>query len=301
MLKTMKLGPLGRMVELPYPDSGMGFENNADVEVTELVGGGRAIYREPVTFKSFDMSWTGGLRRGRALKPLIDLFNGAYISAPDDGQLLYMIDPMAGEENLLPARWATSWQLAYCANGIHRPQLVSVTRSTYPSRRAVKFTSASVSTAEALSRHLEVNVPLEKGRVPFFNVWGSSTANSGIDVRLRNASTGLWEAPVRRLPASDVAGVPLALMTEENALEGKYDAAKLAIMVEHGGTLTLEHMALGYTWDYRSEETAFVPGEGVGALQFTGNLGGSLNSVTIDRIGLSVNLTEVRNAPSDLP
>jgi hypothetical protein len=43
----------------------------------------------------------------------------------------------------------------------------------------------------------------------------------------------------------------------------------------------------------------FRSGRGTGPVQFTGNVGGSIDSVTIDRIGLSMDIREVSRDPNN--
>jgi hypothetical protein len=43
----------------------------------------------------------------------------------------------------------------------------------------------------------------------------------------------------------------------------------------------------------------FRSGKGTGPVQFTGNIGGKLDSVTIDRIGLSMDICEVSKDPNN--
>jgi len=294
----MKIGPLGRMVEIPQPDSGMGFNREADFEVSELVGGGRMVERAPVTFGTFNMSWKGG-RSGlsKNLQPLIDLYNGGISNGTDDA--LYMIDPGVKDDNILPPYWASAWQLAHVANGVFRPTVQTMTGDPkYPSRKVARFTLGTSQSPVMMSKLISINVPLSPGRLPYLKVWGTRTATSGIDVRLRTAVNGMWSSPVRYAPTTSTTAAPTAIMTALNAESDLYDAVKLSVALDASSELSLGHITLGYTNDTAA---SFPHGTGVGPLQFSSALQGTLDSQTIDRIGLSVDLTELRHVRSDLP
>ena len=103
MAEKVYFGVPGNIQEIPAPKSGMGFDNSTDVEVTNLVSGGRSVYRAPTAFKTFNMTWAGN---AAALKHLIDLYNGQFGPGP-----FYLTDPTMNQENVLPSRWSNAWQL----------------------------------------------------------------------------------------------------------------------------------------------------------------------------------------------
>ena len=73
--KTMLFGPIGRQVEVPWPLSGMGSDVNLYTETTELLSGEVSVYRAPVTYKTYNMSWKTSSQK---LQPMIDVYSGVY-------------------------------------------------------------------------------------------------------------------------------------------------------------------------------------------------------------------------------
>lgn len=273
-------GPLGHMVEIPAPKSGMGFDLNRDVTASELVSGGRAVYRTPLGYKAFNMSWAGGTT---GLGDFMDIFEGAYGNGP-----FYMLDPRSAGQNLLPTRWASCWQLGHVANGWRKPFVglgfPYLGMVATPENKYVEFTgAANLATWDRYSP-FSIMVPLEKGKSYNLRAWGRATGAARVLCEV-------WDGAATE-PATSFA-VPLtganSTAINTNTYPGKQMFVKLVLDVGRNTTLTLQHMELLAT----PLPTGFKMGRGVGALQFNGNIQGNLIGNKIDRIGLSVGLTEV--------
>ena len=160
MANKVYFGVPGAVREIPAPDSGLGFTSNAEAEVTQLVSGGQSVWRPATAYRSFDMSWRGS---SKTLRTLIDMFNGQYGPGP-----FYITDPSANQLNVLPPRWANSWQLAHQANGWCRPVVEKLTN--FPSTpniadaftdRQVVFTQNSLETTTVTRTNLITNPSFE--------------------------------------------------------------------------------------------------------------------------------------------
>lgn len=316
--KTMLFGPIGNQVEIPWPQSGMGNDVNLYTETTDLLSGEQAVYRAPVTYKTYNMSWKGGAMK---LQPIIDVFTGTYGNGP-----YYITDSVAGVQgyNLLPAKWAACHLLRHICNGWGSPAQSSQTIT--PERRQVTFTKTSGDADEFPN---PVVVPVIPGKPLFSKVWGSRTGTAGVRVYRYKRSTGVWTLDFTLVPTT-TNDVPTTIVTQAESDADDVAAVKIVPYLPASGTLTLAHIDLAIN-DYRiytpyfygldptlypsttlypgmylypagpdpTTQTMFRSGMGTGPVQFTGNLGGKLDSAVIDRIGLSVDIREVSRDPNN--
>ena len=314
--KAMLFGPVGRQVEIPWPDSGMTADNNLTTEVTPLLSGEQAIYRAPVSYKSYNMSWKGGAVK---LQPLLDVHSGIYGNGP-----YYITDPLAGYQgaNLLPAKWAAPHLLAHVSNGWCSP-VVSKQLNT-PERLQVTFTG-NLDDPDYFPK--PIVVPVVPKMPLYFKAWGSRTGGAVVAISKYTASTDTWSGYVGYTPTLSN-DAPSTIVSQSEADAGDVQAIKIAPYVGGSDTLTLQHIDVA-TNDYRyytpyafgldpnlypsttlypgmtlypsgpDPSVMFRAGKGVGPVQFTGNVGGKIDSVTIDRIGLSIDIAEVAKDPNN--
>ena len=291
MAEKLYFGAPGNIQEIPYPKTGMGFGSNVDAEVTALVSGGRSVYRAPTAYKTLDMSWR---TNSTALQHVIDMYNGQFGPGP-----FYITDPTANQLNVLPARWANSWQLAHVSNGWGRPIIDSSfgwpTLADYKTARTnqfVKFTQAASGSTVKLEKIVRTRLIRIPGKTYYLAVSGSATGGAGIKVRGLNDGTQAWDALTT---FTTFTGVPTSVLA---AASTQYSMIELDLYLPLGATLTLKGMALG-TIAYTNTETAWMPrGSGIGPVSFEQDFSGDLVSTTIDRIGLSLSMTEVQTVES---
>lgn len=187
-VKTMLFGPVGRQVSVPYPESGMAVVNNLKAETTDLLSGELSIYRPPVTYKTYNMSWKGG---SAALQPLVDVHSGVYGPGP-----FYITDPTANFQgnNLLPSKWASSYMLAHVCNGWGSP--VVTAQNTTPEGNQVTFTAQ---TGDPVEFPAPIVVPTIPGQPLYYKAWGSATAVAQVAAPVITLGTtgtgGAWITP----------------------------------------------------------------------------------------------------------
>lgn len=288
MSSKVYFGLPGAIEEIPAPKSGMGFVSRVDNEESELVSGGRSIYRAPTAYKTFNMTWQTSSSK---LRHLIDIYNGQMGPGP-----YYITDPHANPENLLPPRWSNAWQLAHQANGWCRPEVLtqaiplSPSTSTPRTDRYVKFTQALVGPTvklEGIVKHRMIRIP---GKPYFLSVNGTPTGGAGIRYRLYNSGTNSWSAPAL---FATYTGAPVSIVPDTDTTTSMIE---LDIYMPLGSTLILKGLALG-TVNTRLGQWMPV-GQGVGAVSFTNNSEGELISSVIDRVGLSLDFVEVQSVES---
>lgn len=314
--KSMLFGPVGRQVEIPWPESGMGADNNLTTETTALLSGEQAVYRAPVSYKTYNMSWKGGSTK---LQPLLDVHSGVYGNGP-----YYISDPLAAAQgaNLLPSKWSASHLLAHVCNGWGSPVLAKQLNT--PERWQVTFTG-NADDPDYFPR--PIVVPVVPQQPLYFKAWGTFTGAASVAVYKFSAGADSWSAPVGYGPTLSN-DAPAEIVSQAEADAGDIQAVKIALYLPGTDQLTLQHIDLAtndyrlYTpdlfdvpWDpelypstslypgmtlYPADPAAsvmFRSGRGTGPVQFTGNIGGKIDSVTIDRIGLSLDICEVSRDP----
>lgn len=173
MADKIYFGVPGNIQIIPYPESGMGYDNAVDAEVTALVSGGRSVYRPSTAFKTLKLNWKGSTA---GLANVIDMYNGQFGQGP-----FYLNDPTMTQNNILPSRWANSWQLAYQCNGWCKPVVTSVTPTTGSpavttpnTNRSVTFTQATTGTVPT-SGVLKMRTVRVPGKAYWLAVNGSAT------------------------------------------------------------------------------------------------------------------------------
>lgn len=270
-MKTMLFGPLGRMLPIPYPEAGMGWDHNRDTEETQLVSGGRHVYEAPTPYLRYKLEYKAGTAD---LQNLVDIFTGVYGKGP-----YYLVDFNYSAGNILPTRWASAYMLRHIASNWADP--VGVPSSVALSGEAVKFTNAGQFPDTGISQVI-ATVP---GAPAYLRLWGTRTGAAAVRISLLGASG--WTAPTSYVPSA-TPGQAVVISAADGAAN-TYSAIKLELYVPAGSTLTLDHINLtGSTGDGSP-----LPGRGVGAVSFGTNLSGNIQTKRFDRIGLSLDLVEV--------
>lgn len=262
----MKIGYPGNTFEIPAPSSGMGFSNNSDTETLELDTGGRFVVDKSTTYKSFNMSWRSTSPK---LQPLIDIYNKRYGTDP-----FYVQDLNGGEGNILPARWAYARQLSAIHGAVGDSVFSGVSASFTSSRFASQAPTVTVPLFEGKPMYLAVLYRLVRSEVPVqYRLYDFDGIPTGW-LNARYTVTG--EAP-------------LVVCTREQSQI--YEFIELRVNVAAKPVIT--HMDLS-TSDYRSYEESYRSAVGQGGLKFTNTLDGDLTMLRAQRIGLSVDMTEVQ-------
>jgi hypothetical protein len=282
----MIISNINRRFEVPWPLTGMTQVHNRVAESTTLINGEQYVYRAPVPYKTYNMSWAGGVE---GVQPILDLYDGVYGKGP-----FYITEPLATltGKNLLPPQWASCYMLADMANGWGSPQAIGSLGS--PADNYVQFTGKAGASTKF---PYPVTVPVVPGQQYFFTAWGgaSAGATAGVLVSMFDRKAGAWSRTITyTLSASPTASTRVFTVPELQAED--ITVLRITPFINTvGGTMWLWAMDLS-TSDIFSEGDPLPvrTGRGVGALQFTGNISGGLLSTKIDRAGFSVDMAEVR-------
>lgn len=271
--KTMLFGPLGHMLEVPWPQTGMNWNQGRDSETTALLSGGRHVWTAPTPFRSYSLNYKGGTA---GLQTLVDLYTGVYGRGPF---FLNEFNYTAG--NILPTRWASAYMLAYITGSWGAP-VVATSAAALAGQVAV-FSNTGQFPAAGISQVI-ASVP---GQAAYLHLWGTRTGTASVRTSLLSAATGTWSAPVAHVPSATPG--QSVLISAGDGAANVYSAIRLELYVPSGSTLTLDHINITGI----SGNNARLPGLGVGAVQFSENLSGVIQTKRFDRIGLSLELVEV--------
>jgi hypothetical protein len=269
-VNTILFGTLTHMLPIPYPKSGVSWDQVRDAEETALISGGRHVYRAPTPFRRYSLSYAGNTP---GLQNLIDFYNGVYGEGP-----FYVLDFNYAAGNLLPTRWASAYMLRHVAESWCAPVAVSSTSAL--AGESVRFSNDGLFPEKGISQI----VPAVQDGPMYLKVWGSRTGGAMVRVSKLETETGDWIDVEDYVPT----GNPSVLEVISAAEAGLYSAVKLELYCGSGSSLTLDHFNL--TTQATGGRAA---GKGVGAVQFGNDLAGSIVSKRYDRIGLSLDIIEV--------
>lgn len=270
-MKTMLFGKLNNMLSVPCPASGMTWDIGRDAEETTLISGGRHVYRAPTTFRRYSLSYAGSTP---GLQPLVDCYTGLYGPGP-----FYVLDFNYTAGNVLPPRWAQGYLLRHIAESWCTP--VEVNSFSAYSGTASKFTNNGA----FYTQGIEQIVPTVPDKALYLRAWGSRTGTGVLRVSVLSKATGEWTS-TDYVPSATPDD--LVVVSEADAVAGTYAGVKLTLMCPPASTLTIDHINL--TTDASAERQA---GLGVGAVEFTADLSGSIITKAYDRIGLKLDIVEV--------
>jgi hypothetical protein len=272
--KTMLFGPLDHMLEVPWPQTGMNWNQARDVETTSLLSGGRHVYTAPTPFRSYSLNYKGGTA---GLQNIVDLYTGVYGPGP-----FYLTEFNYTAGNILPTRWATAYMLAYVTGSWGAPEVQ--TSSAALAGQAVTFSNTQGRfPAEGISEIL----PCVPDTPAYLHLWGTRSGTAALRVSLREKATGNWTDPVNYVP-SPTPGQSV-LISAADGTANTYSAMKLELYCPADSTLTLDHINVTGI----SGNSTRLPGLGVGAVKFSSDLSGVIQTKRFDRIGLSLDVIEV--------
>lgn len=235
------------------------------------------------------LSWTPTKTRD-AIRVITDFADGVY--DPDDGiNLIYWIDPMAADKNVLCQAWATpslgsedGVSLITDPNGVGRPKAVPMPPNSlqYPAR-------AAQYTLKADSVTLEQYIPIPPNHSAWVGIHGDSAAQDLLEVQRVNGSSIVGSVVVPTvLDATD----NVRVNTEFSSADSSGIVLQFAtvasdeVFVLYG--LMVQILPIGQA----PEVGGFISGQGHSGCQFVGKPSKTPYSAKLDRVGATARLTE---------
>ena len=301
---AMWFGTIGNMRWVPHCDFNADFSSVGYSSGTEFLNGGASIRNSDASHMVYNMSW-GPSKKRDALRPITD-----YASGKNGRGLIYFIDPMAADKNILPEHWAFPAQAAADAPvliGPNRPTTARLVQTVsnpldYPIESA-KY--ALTGTARTLY------LPIPPGHVLWFGAHGTADGWGGVQVRPHIAGTG-YAAPVypRLLSVTD----PVRMNASYSSVD--YQGIEISLAAGTGGPLApsgdlypseiltpgIEQpatsvilsgmMAQVLPAGVTPETGDFISGQGHSGCEFRGKPQRTAYSAALDKVGMTAVLVE---------
>lgn len=237
---------------------------------------------------TYSLSWTPTKSRD-AIRVITDFADGVFDSQ-DGTNLIYWIDPMAADKNVLAQGWATpalgsedGISLVTDTTGRGRPKAVATPANTlrYPAR-AARYTLA------ATSRTLEQYIPIPPGMSAWVGIHGDAAAANILEVQ-----------PVNGYTMVGTAVKPAVLGLEVTRVNAEFPSTlSTGIVLRFATPLPATTFTLyGLIVQILPTGTApvggeFISGQGHSGCQFLGKPGKTPYSAALDRVGASAKLVE---------
>lgn len=281
--RMMYFGTRGYMQWVPACATNPDFSQVGWNSQMQYLNGGAGVRSSAGSHKEYTMSWDSASRD--ALRPIIDYASGVYDST-DGINLIYWLDPMAMDKNLLPMLW--SFPAQGVADGLtltpgQDPTVGSTPYNTlgYPARSATYRTNISSQT---------VWVPIPPGYTAWVGVHGSKTGSAGVVATPTQGAAQL--APVEPALLSVTSTTRVNTSFDSTTCDGIILALKNT-GVNSTDTVTISGMIVQVLPTGSVPATGgFISGQGHSGCQFLEKPSQTPRSAALDKIALSAKLIE---------
>jgi hypothetical protein len=275
----MWFGTRTYMVEVTDPQMNPDYESVGWGESTQYLNGGLGVSQSVAAHQEFFLSWAAMSRA--EVRKITDFADGVYGTG-----LIYWVDPVAADQNVLPQQWATPSIGAYDGvplAGDVRPTVAanSVLSQGYPA----ELTTYTVTDTDTLR---SVFIPIPPGHSAWVGVHGAGDAQDFVKV---TPYTGSVAGTVVH-PTILTTATTTRVNTE---IAGGATGLELSLDNTVGGTFTLAGMIVQILADGVTPATGgFISGQGHSGCKFLGRPTRVPYDVpTLDLVALSAKLGEV--------
>lgn len=282
-MQAMWIGPRGGESWFKAPDSGgiftpVGWASNSG-SPAQQIGGGASIRRSKTTHKDYPMTWSIGSRLQFA--PILDMYSGA--RGPG---LIYFIDPMVSDLNVLPEQWAFPASACYDGTpliGTVRPQNVATPANVngYPPETAQYALAGS-------TLH-PLYIPIPPGYTAWVGIHGTISGTGGVRVTPilpgNTATTAVFPTML---------AVTTSTLVNSSFTGGTYQGIVVDITTGTATTINLSGMIVQILPTGTTPGTSgFIGGLGNSGCEFTSAPSITSYSSALDQVGASAHLVEV--------
>jgi hypothetical protein len=218
------------------------------------------------------MSWN--LKKRDELRPITDYADGIY-----GNELIYFIDAMAMDKNVLPQHWAFPGQALFDA-----PPLVKNTPPTAvptPVNTLAYPTTSAVYTLGGTSQ--TIWLPIPPGYTAWVGVHGEASLVPTDTAAVQGTVDG--GAPV---------ALPFLAVTDDTRFSTSFDGTGLELTLTGIGTLTLSGLMVQMLPTGAVPATGgFISGQGHSGCRFENKPSETAYSAALDKVGMAAKLIEV--------
>lgn len=280
----MWFGTRGYMQWIPCPDVDGSAPTVGWSVSTQHLAGGMSVRSSTAAHKEYSWSWNGVTRD--EIRPVLDYAAGVYDSQPGIN-LVYFQDPIAMDQNVLPALWASPFQTAIDGLSLfvdQSPEIITTPANSlrYPARSVIY-------TANTPSRSLWVPIP--PGYTAWVGVHGSGDGSAGVLVATTNGLAS--GTPVLQ---------PFLSVTDSTRFSTSFAASStvdgILLSLSNNGPTSTD----SFTWSGTMVQIlkngttptagGFISGQGNSGCQFAEKPGQTAYSAYYDIVGVSAELRE---------
>lgn len=287
--RKMWFGTRGQEVWVDAPAISPDYARSGFATRADLVNGGASVRQSKNAHNSYTLSY-GPAKKRDSVRMVTDFADGVFDTQPGVN-LIYWIDPMARDKNVLPQAWATpalatedAPALITDSNGYGRPKAVPTPLGgyRYPARSA-QYTITPTSLRQ------EIYLPIPPGFSVFLGIHGDSAAQDALEVQPVNGFTAVGavvKPTVLGVAAPTLVNTEFASTASSGIVLRVAASGTTKVFTLHG--LIAQVLPTGVT----PGTGAFISGQGHSGCQFVGNPSLTPYSAKLDMVGASWRLEE---------
>jgi hypothetical protein len=238
---------------------------------------------------SYLLSWPVSKTRD-AIRSISDFANGVF-NTQNGVNLIYWIDPMAADKNVLGMGWgfpglacSDGVPLITEANGSGRPSAIPTsTNDWYYPARSAQYTLKST------SRTLEQYIPIPPGHSAWVGIHGSPEAQDLLQVQRVNGATTIG-SPVN--PAILDVSTDVRVNTEFTSIDSSGIVLQFATVVSNQTFVLSGIIVQILPTGELPIPGEYISGQGHAGCQFVGKVNTTPYSAKLDRVGATARLVE---------
>lgn len=281
--RMMYFGTRGHMQWVPACAVNPDFSKVGWSTQMQYLNGGAGVRSSSGSHKEYQMSWNSHSRD--SLRPISDYADGMYDSVAGVN-LIYFLDPVAMDKNILPYMWSVPSQNISDGTTLtpgQDPTVVTTPTNSlgYPARSAVYAANVSSST---------VWIPVPSGYTAWVGAHGTATGAAGVVVTPTSGMGSLTPSTLTMLP-----------VTSTTRVNASFDSAVcdgITISLTNLGSISTEQMTLSglivqvLPTGVIPATGGFISGQGNSGCQFAEKPTQTPRSAALDKIGMTARLIE---------
>jgi len=281
--RMMYFGTRGYMQWVPACAVNPDFSKVGWSSQMQYLNGGVGVRSSSGSHKEYQMTWNSHSRD--ALRPISDYADGMYDTATGVN-LLYFLDPVAMDKNVLPYLWSVPSQgisdgLTLTPGQDPTPVLTPTNSLGYPARSAVYKANLSSST---------VWIPIPAGYTLWLGAHGSATGGAGVVATPTSGTASLTPQPLTMLSVTSTTRFNKSIDSTvgDGVILSLANLGSLSTATVTLSGLMAQVLPTGVT----PASGGFISGQGNSGCQFADKPTQTPRSAALDKIGMTARLIE---------